>query len=107
MGYDPRSYEAPKGRETVERRIDMALQLLIATPKGKQALKYYKEGQYDLANISEMQFALVGYAAHVGALRVTDSLKQYGTVGTQALEESLSEGLLKPYEGENVTVRED
>jgi len=82
-------------------------QMYIATPKGKQALKYYKEGQYDFANISEMQFAIVGYAAHVGALRVQDSLKQYGTEGTKAIEQSLEDGLLKPYEGERVTVRED
>jgi len=83
------------------------VQMLIATPKGKQALKDYREGLYDCANISEMQFAVIGYAAHVGVLRVVDSLKQYGTVGTQAIEESLEEGLLKPFEGEHVTVREE
>ena len=76
--------------------------IYIVTPKGKQAIKDYREGIYWKANISELQYAFLLYAQHLGALRTYDSLKRYGTEGTTAIEDLISMEYLKPHEGETV-----
>ena len=80
--------------------------ILISTPEGRQAVKDYREGIYWKANISELQYAFLLYAKHLGALRTYDSLKRYGTEGTAAIEDLISMRYLKPHEGETVTTEE-
>ncbi len=70
---------------------------LTLTPKGKQAIENYKEGRYDEANLSELEFGLLVYAQSKQwqGIPIHDSLKQYGTEGTAALEELLETGKLQ------------
>jgi hypothetical protein len=70
------------------------MRTLLATTKGDLAEDAYLRGDYKKANLSEMQFALLSYASKYG-LPVTDSLKQYGTEGTAAIEQLIEEGKLR------------
>ncbi len=69
---------------------------LTLTPKGKQAIENYKNGLYSEANLSELEFGLLVYAQSKqwDGIQVHDSLKQYGTEGTAALEQLVEEGKL-------------
>lgn len=87
---DPGYFKAVKEDAKVHNRQGT----LICTTKGDLAITAYLNGDFDKANISEMQFAIINYAATSG-LPVSNSLKQYGTMGTTAIEQSLEEGLLK------------
>jgi len=67
------------------------------THKGKQSIQDYQNGLYDKADISELEYALLGYTKDVGTLRVNNSLEQFGTEGTAALERLLEEGKLQKH----------
>ncbi len=80
----------------------MVHSILIPTSKGRQAVKDYREGAYWKASISELQYAFLLYAQHMGALRTYDSLRRYGTEGTSAIEDLVNMKYLKPHKGETV-----
>jgi hypothetical protein len=73
----------------------MKVGILDLTSKGQRAIDDYRMGRYSEANISELQFGLLAYAGNINGMNVFDSLKQYGTEGTAALEQLIEEGKLK------------
>lgn len=64
------------------------------THKGQEAIRAYKEGRYSDANLSEMEFAMLCYANSIPTWHINDSIVQYGTEGSAAIDILLEEGKL-------------